>query len=239
MPIATMRVIGLKVETVAYDTVDTIGKSFVDETEVYTLFAKIESIEGLEDYKHYDFREAVHAFETSSYSAPCGSGYCMSEYGKFSSKMVSETGPLTHLPARELMFKAQFNPNDRMMFWRDIDFADIATGEAILEYSSCGGDSYYPCGYGFVNTDLFTKLPRAMDKRPVWIFKGNSGLGKSTLGLALHSAYQVFETDSVDALPDDIFASVIVLGNRSKFTVDDVKAHLWGDPKVIVVNFEE
>ena len=79
-----------------------------------------------------------------------------------------------------------------------------------------------------------------MEKRPVWIFSGVSGAGKSTIATMIReSGLEVYETDSCDELPEVITASVVVLGNRNRFLIGDLKDRLFGDPKVILVNFRE
>lgn len=46
------------------------------------------------------------------------------------------------------------------------------------------------------------------------------------------------ETVSVDELPKVVYDDVIVLGNRSNFSTEDVKQRLFGEPDVIEVSFD-
>ena len=71
--------------------------------------------------------------------------------------------------------------------------------------------------------EMFEKTARIMEKRPVWIFAGDSALGKSTLGRFLELQGKiVYETDSDQRLPHVIMADVIVAGNRNKsLTIED------------------
>lgn len=86
---------------------------------------------------------------------------------------------------------------------------------------------------------MFEKTPRIMKKRPVWIFAGGSGLGKSTIGRFLElQGKVVYETDSDLRLPNIIMADVIVAGNRNKsLSIDDICARLPDGVEPIFVEF--
>lgn len=87
--------------------------------------------------------------------------------------------------------------------------------------------------------EMFEKTPRIMEKRPVWIFAGDSGLGKSTLGRFLELQGKViYETDSDQRLPNVIMADVIVAGNRNRsLTIDDICSRLPDGVEPIFVEF--
>lgn len=87
--------------------------------------------------------------------------------------------------------------------------------------------------------EMFEKTLRMMEGRPVWIFAGASGLGKSTLGRFLElQGKVVYETDSDLRLPNVIMADVIVAGNRNKsLTIDDICAKLPDGIEPIFVEF--
>lgn len=87
--------------------------------------------------------------------------------------------------------------------------------------------------------EMFEKTPRMMEKRPVWIFVGGSGLGKSTIGRFLElQGKVVYETDSDQRLPNVIMADVIVAGNRNKgLAIDDICARLPDGVEPIFVEF--
>lgn len=87
--------------------------------------------------------------------------------------------------------------------------------------------------------EMFEKTPRIMEKRPVWIFAGGSGLGKSTLGRFLELQGKViYETDSDQRLPNVIMADVIVAGNRNKsLTIEDICSRLPDGVESIFVEF--
>lgn len=103
------------------------------------------------------------------------------------------------------------------------------------------GDSYYPNCWYDVNMDIFEELPRSFSKRPVWVLSGDSGAGKSTFGYYLRKDYTIYETDSANNgnLPDEIWADIVIIGNKWKnITLDEVKKRL-GDVEVISVSFEK
>lgn len=87
--------------------------------------------------------------------------------------------------------------------------------------------------------EMFEKTPRMMEKRPVWIFAGGSGFGKSTIGRFLElQGKVVYETDSDQRLPNVIMADVIVAGNRNKsLTIDDICSRLPEGVEPIFVEF--
>ena len=87
--------------------------------------------------------------------------------------------------------------------------------------------------------EMFEKTPRIMERRPVWIFAGASGLGKSTIGRFLELQVKVvYETDSDQRLPNVIMADVIVAGNRNKsLTIEDICSRLPDGVEPIFVEF--
>ena len=91
----------------------------------------------------------------------------------------------------------------------------------------------------FLDGALFEKTARVMEKRPVWIFAGASGLGKSTLGMLLMFQNKVvYETDADKELPEFILADIIVAGNRHKdLTMEELCKHLPEDVNPILVEF--
>ena len=129
-----------------------------------------------------------------------------------------------------------------------LQLKSVVDGEYFDDEFSCeafsvsvwGEDIYYPNGSIYINAGVFKKLPRAMDKRPVYVVCGESGLGKSSVTSRLNrNIYSVYETDTSEELPDYITADVIVLGNKYKHTLADVKSKLFGNPKVVTVRFTE
>ena len=216
----------------------------------------IEEFENL-DYEtdhHESIKYHLYAVEDPGYkwkislwegNGPCGSGYCMSSWGYMEIEPVRNFGPMNYIPKGDYpVLNACITWKDGAYIWKENEESekrswDHEIDNDIFSYDYDGGDGYYPSGYGYVKMDRFERLKRDMNKRPVWIFSGASGLGKSTLGEILGGRKDVFETDSVNELPDEIYADVVILGNRSKFTVEDVIGRLFGKVKVILVSFSE
>lgn len=90
-----------------------------------------------------------------------------------------------------------------------------------------------------INSSYFklVKNIRNIDKRPVWIFYGNSGLGKSYLASLIFEQKSIYETDSSNILPDIIYSDIIVVGNKYKYSLEEIKNRIYGNTKVIEVNF--
>ena len=184
---------------------------------------------------------------------PCGSGYCMSSYGRMYVGRVNKSNLIyTHKYTGPELIEGSIvrsNEDCEYVLVHDVPREDEDNWgynewdeeNEVFKYSSVGIDEYYPTGGIEINFDYFEEIPRAMKARPVYILVGPSGLGKSTLAECFNGEYTVFETDSVDELPECIAAEVIVIGNRSKWTFNDVKERIWkdDDPDIIVVSFEK
>ena len=83
--------------------------------------------------------------------------------------------------------------------------------------------------------DSFIKI-KGFDKQPLWIFNGNSNLGKSYIASHL-SNLSVYETDSSSNIPPEIpNVDIIVTGKQ---TLDDIKHILPKNKKRILVTFTE
>ena len=82
---------------------------------------------------------------------------------------------------------------------------------------------------------------RKKEKRPVWIFVGESALGKSYLSSVLvnGSNNTKYETDSSPELPAEINEDMIVVGNKYHFSLRDIRERIFGEHETIIVNFEK
>jgi hypothetical protein len=106
----------------------------------------------------------------------------------------------------------------------------------VFSISNDGGDSYYPSGSYNVNMKYFKVSERIKNKRPVWIFKGDSNAGKSFLASKI-SGLKVYETDTSSVLKQNITESIIVLGNKHPHRIEDVIKSLFGNCEVHIVEF--
>lgn len=92
----------------------------------------------------------------------------------------------------------------------------------------------------FINSEYFKKVNlRQLEKRPVWIFYGASCLGKSYLASFATEFKTFYETDICKNLPKVLTEDIIVIGNKYKFSIDDIKAKYVEDVKFIEVDFKE
>jgi len=162
--------------------------------------------------------------ELSHSEGECGSGWTTASWGNIKVTEVKKFNGYTFMP-KEILTIEDIEPN--------FD-GDISNNVFSVDYD--GGDNYYPSGGYNVNMELFKETIRNKNLRPVWIFKGKSNSGKSFLASKLNDI-DVYETDSNEALPESIIASVIVLGNKYDFNLEDVKSKIFGEVEIQVVDF--
>lgn len=169
-----------------------------------------------------------YVIRLSGYGGWCGSGYTTASYADLVVEHFYDNfGPFTHIPK---------HPSEKLTFER-IDREVVESN--YFSYTDWG-DEYYPNAWFSVNEDLFAELPRSFKERPVWIFRGPSALGKSTLGMDLGAqGREVYETDSSASLPDVIYADVIVLGGKYSFTIDEIKERIFETKNIIFVDFSK
>ena len=154
----------------------------------------------------------------------CGSGWCASTYGHIDVKEVKKFGGYTFIPFGVLIIE-DIHPGFE---------GDISNG--VFSVESDGGDQYYPSGGYSVKMELFKSTIRTKEKRPVWIFKGKSNSGKSFIASKLKDI-ETYETDSNPVLPESITASVIILGNKYKFPLSQIRKRLVGKVEIHMVDF--
>jgi len=164
----------------------------------------------------------------------CYSGWCGSSWGNNILKEVDTFVGMTHKPIKELEFDLDIDTNVKEIELPDMD-------NDIFSISYDGNDFYYPNGYAHLNENLFIEINRNKEKRPVWIFKGDSALGKSYLaGIIANSDRMktVYETDAHETL-DKIHEDIIVIGNKYSYTVEEIKEYIEGDFEIILVDFSK
>ena len=92
-----------------------------------------------------------------------------------------------------------------------------------------------------IKYDNFKKSNRLKKIRPVWIVKGQSGLGKSYLTsiLSNNSNLTIYETDSNSKLADIICEDIIVIGNKHDFSIEEIEGKIYGRHESIIINFDK
>lgn len=164
----------------------------------------------------------------------CPSGWTSASWGHCEVKMVNSFIGSSHTPIRELSFKIETKEGDSDDTIYDTD------NDIFCVYND--GDCWYPCGGITIKEELFKENNRYKDYRPVWIFKGTSGLGKSYLaGIIANSDRMktVYETDAHEKLDDHIDADIIVIGNKYKYSIEDIEPRITGNHDVVYVNFSK
>lgn len=162
--------------------------------------------------------------EMSVSKGECGSGWSTASWGNIKVTKVKKFNGYTHIP-KEVLKVDDVEPNFEGNISNDVFSID-----------EDGGCNYYPSGGYNVNMELFKETIRAKNLRPVWIFKGKSNSGKSFLASKLNDL-EIYETDSNEKLPDVITASVIVVGNKYDFEIDDLKKLIFGEVEIQIVDF--
>lgn len=169
----------------------------------------------------------------------CGSGYCEATYGLINIKNVKRFNTFSHIPKHKLHIDEKFIKyvQEKEKENNNVCFSNYSINNEVFSYCGNGGCCYYPSGWSVANLTNFIKTKRHHDNRPVWIFEGDSNLGKTFLSTKITNL-SVYETDCNDELPDRISESIIVLGNKYKFELDDIKKRIFGEHDLIEVNFK-
>lgn len=174
--------------------------------------------------KEEDKRYELELYEEEG---ECYSGWTTASWGYSKINETCKFNGYTHKPIKDVYIELTITKDNNI---------DDCNYNGVFEFSYDGGDSYYPCGYYHINMDLFRANARAKDRMPVWVFTGDSGVGKSYIASQLKDLI-VFETDSVEELPNEIIANVIVLGNKYNYTLEDIYPRIPYEYEMHVVNF--
>lgn len=160
----------------------------------------------------------------------CGSGWCTAQWAYASLEKVDSFGSYHYRPKQRLTLSI----SNSDFISKDVD--EIET--CFLEFSYDGGDGYYPSGGYSIDMSYFIPTGRQKDKMPVWIFVGESATGKSFIASKLDDSIKKYETDSSHYLPESLNEyDVIVLGNRSNISIEDVIYKITDDKELHIVNF--
>ena len=222
-----LKIVGLLVKKIVNDYCEGHNCDFTYEKiedEEYVLMC--EDIYHIDEYgKEYHNKYEI---TLRSEYGECGSGWTTASYGFADIEPVDNFRPWNYKPKQQIILE-------------NISIKEMNSPDVSCEYfqwSYDGGDRYYPTGYVEVNMTYFEELPRNMKKRPVWIFKGYSGLGKTSLAIQLENE-DVYDTDISSKLPECITESIVVLGNKYGHTLEDIKTRLFGNPEIILVDFSK
>lgn len=164
--------------------------------------------------------------ELSRSEGECGSGYTTGTFGNATITEVPKFNGYTHVPYSVLVVE-DILPSK---------YVEEISND-VFSMSADGNDPYYPSGWYEVKMSLFRETVRHKQHRPVWIFKGKSNAGKSFIASQLKEL-KVYETDCCNTLPETIVESVVVLGNKYKFTLDEIKSKLFGKVEIHIVDFD-
>ena len=164
----------------------------------------------------------------------CSSGWCAASWGHCKVRRVDSFIGSTHSPIKELSFEIETEDGE----WEDTIYD--TKNEIFSVYND--GDSWYPIGEAKITGGLFKENNRSMEYRPVWIFKGDSALGKSYLaGIVANSDRMktVYETDAHEKLDKTIEADIIVIGNKYGYSIEEIESRIQGEHEIIYVDFSK
>lgn len=222
-----LKIVGLLVKKIINDDCEGHNCDFTYkkiEDEEYVLMC--EDIYHIDEYgKEYHNKYEI---TLRSEYGECGSGWTTASYGFADIKPVNNFRPWNYKPKQQIILE--------YISIKEMNSSDFSC--ECFQWSYDGGDRYYPNRYIEVDLTCFEELPRNMKKRPVWIFKGCSGLGKTSLAIQLENE-DVYDTDISSKLPECITESVVVLGNKYGHTLEDIKTRLFGNPEIILVDFSK
>ena len=161
----------------------------------------------------------------------CYSGYCKASWAYIEFHKVDSFIGMTHKPIKELEFTLLFD---------EYGIANEIKNDIFYYFN--GGDQWYPAGVVEFNEELFEPINRNMEKRPVWVFRGDSALGKSYLsGIIANSdrkGLSVYETDAHEELTE-INDNIVVIGNKYNYSIEDIEKHIAGEHETILVDFSK
>lgn len=185
----------------------------------------------------------------------CGSGYTTASWGCMGISDChmkrEEFGPISHYTndKKPLLMTGIYSKYDEKGFALYDSETDSKFDHTINEfdnnvfhYSADDDDVYYPRGAAYAHMTVFERTGRRMEKMPLYIFHGESGLGKSTMALPFRKNKIVVETDSFEngEMPDTIWGDIIVIGNKWKnVTMEEVikRIPLKDEINIIPVQF--
>ena len=218
-----------KLRIVGMNIIKFVGEGVEGHNCDFEFFPEIQEKHILYGIGKYDTKYSI---ELNQAEGICGSGWTTDSHAWFKIREVQSFPGFSFRP-KEGLISIEIDPKNP----EDGDYG-------IFDISFDGGDIYYPCGGYHVRMDNFTPI-RGLEgpeniKRKVYIFKGPSTIGKTFLAANLLDAnLSVFETDSEEALPEEILEDIIVLGNKHNYSLEEVKERVFAkeESDIIVVDF--
>lgn len=206
-----MKILGMRIEKFI-DTADYNTPEEFENTR-YFIYGRGE------DDKLYEIKLFEH-------EGMCFSGWTTATRGYVEYKIIDKIPPFTHKAKNNLFIEGLLDQLKKKEIHNEV-----------FKVSHDGGDHYYPSGYVIVDLNFFEKSIRHIDKRPVWVFYGESNLGKSFLSSKLQNL-RVYETDSNEELPENLYEDIIVVGNKYPFTQMEIVDSIQGNVEIIFVFFD-
>ena len=156
----------------------------------------------------------------------CGSGYCTAETLNEDVEVIKEVGSLHYTPKVPVHWENRTSSGGN-------DFYEL--------YEN--GCSYYPAASININFSNWRSTKRGKEVKPLYVFCGESAIGKSYVGR--HSTLKVLETDYLDVCiysldpANYVDYEIVVLGNKRGVSVEDLKEYLKDiEVQVVTVTFE-
>lgn len=223
-----------KLDQTIWDVIGLVQENYVAD-HVIGHNCNFEIVPTLDVRYHLYCRNFIHTIELFCYTkyGQCFFVWGTSSVGVMYAKLVDKIGPITHEPKTKLSFILNLNElqwDEKLQIKYDIN-------NTIFELSFVGLDKYYPRGYVKLNMGWFCKTIRFKSKRMVWIWKGPSCVGKSHLS-QLISGKTIYETDSNSFLPNFIHQDIIIIGNKYKFSEEEIKERIVIDAEIHIVQFD-
>lgn len=171
--------------------------------------------------------DKLYEIKLFEHEGMCFSGWTTATRGYAEYKIIDKIPPFTHKAKNNLFIEGLLDQLKKKEIHNEV-----------FKVSHDGGNQYYPDGYVIVDLNFFEKSIRHIDKRPVWVFYGESNLGKSFLSSKLQNL-RVYETDSNEELPENLYEDIIVVGNKYPFTQMEIVDSIQGNVEIIFVFFSD
>jgi len=212
-----------KIEIVGLQEIIYVKNRLKGKNSKYTSYKEILNKHTVFGYIKNDQKIAIN-FE--KIKIKCNSELSISKIAIIEVKQINNFQPFTHVPQKNIEIKMPLKIDDD-----NIEVTSQFFENQVFKFDNIGKDRTY-----VINFDLFKKVPRFKQDRVVWIWTGPSESEKTFLSSKILNL-EVYETDSSNKIPNVIYADIIIIGDKYKFTVDEVKTKIFGKAQVIVSKF--